>query len=162
MFEIPRLKLDDLKSDFPGVFDSAKYVDVGIGWLPIIREFVEAALPLDPSLEILELKEKWGQLRIWSDTDVHEARIAKAKAQIKSGYVCDVCGNPGFIRKPPHDRHAWWRCLCDEHASPDQRSWGTRPQGPMYGYARLDGQWYRYDADADLMMPSEPPADWRR
>lgn len=40
--DFPRIKLDDVQHDQPGVFDSARYVDVG--WLPLIREFVEAAL----------------------------------------------------------------------------------------------------------------------
>ncbi|UFS81520.1 MULTISPECIES: hypothetical protein [Rhizobium] len=159
--EIPRLKLDDLQSDFPGVFDSAKYVDVGIGWLPLIREFIATALPLDPSLSVMEMKQKWGCLRIWSDTPVIGARLAKVKAEIKSSYVCEVCGEPAFVRRPPPGRYAWWQCLCDEHASPDQRSWGTRLQGPMYGYAQVEGSWYRYDEDADVMVPSEPPARWR-
>lgn len=29
--DIPRIKLDDLREDFPGVFDTARYVDVGLG-----------------------------------------------------------------------------------------------------------------------------------
>lgn len=160
--EIPRIKLDDLREDHPGVFDTARYVDVGIGWLPLVRAFVAEALPHDPSLTVHELKEKFGTLRIWSDTDVTAARLAKAKAEIKSGYVCEVCGAAGYVRRPPPDRMAWWRCLCDEHASPDQRSWGTRHQGAMYGYMQTrDGRWYRYDEATDLMVPSEPPERFR-
>ncbi|NKQ80346.1 hypothetical protein C3Y90_23735 [Rhizobium sp. UPM1134] len=139
-----------------------RYVDVGIGWLPLIREFVESALPHDPSLTMLEVKEKWGGMRIWCDTPVLQARLAKAKAEFKSSSTCEVCGAEGYIRRPPPDRFAWWRCLCDEHASEDQRSWGTRHQGAMYGYMQArDGQWYRYDETTDSMIPSEPPARWR-
>ncbi|MBX5111998.1 hypothetical protein HJB51_29135 [Rhizobium lentis] len=160
--DFPRIKKDDLVADFPGVFDSARYLDVGVGWLPLVRDFVAEALPHDPSLCVHELKEKFGTLRIWSDTEIVAARLAKAKAEIKSGYVCEICGAAGYIRRPPPDRFAWWRCLCDEHASEDQRSWGTRHQGPMYGYMQTrDGQWYRYDDTTDSMLPSEPPARWR-
>ncbi|TCA07753.1 hypothetical protein E0H68_29210 [Rhizobium leguminosarum bv. viciae] len=162
MHDFPRIKKDDLVADFPGVFDSARYVDVGIGWLPVVRGFVAEALPHDPSLCVHELKEKFGTLRIWSDTEIVAARLAKAKAEIKSGYVCEVCGGAGYVRRPPPDRMAWWRCLCDEHASPDQRSWGTRHQGAMYGYVQTrDGQWYRYDEGADSMIASEPPERFR-
>ena len=45
MIEFPRIKLDDLRADFPGVFDAARHVDVGIGWLPLVRAFVDEALP---------------------------------------------------------------------------------------------------------------------
>lgn len=160
--DFPRIKKDDLVADFPGVFDTGRYFDVGIGWLPLVQAFVQEALPHDPSLTVHELKEKFGSLRIWSDTEVTAARLAKAKAEIKSGYVCEACGAAGWIRRPPPDRMAWWRCLCDEHASEDQRSWGARHQGAMYGYMQTrDGQWFRYDDETDLMLPSEPPAQWR-
>jgi len=154
--EIPRIKKVDLIADFPGVFETATYVDVGIGWLGLVRAFVAEALPHDPSLCVHEIKEKWGAMRIWSDTDVLEARLAKGKAEIKSAYVCEVCGADGWIRRPPPDRFSWWRCLCDEHASEDQRSWGTRRRA-MDGMMQIGGQWYRYDHDLDEMVPSEPP-----
>lgn len=159
--DFPRIKRDDLVADHPGVFESARYVDVGIGWLPLVRDFVNEALPHDPFLAVYEMKEKRGTLRIWCDTDVTAARLAKGKAEFKSGMVCEVCGADGFIRRPPPDRFAWWRCLCDEHASPDQRSWGARPKGPLYGHMQCNGDWYRYDAATDSMVPCEPPARWR-
>ncbi len=161
MLEFPRLKLDDMQADFPGVFDGARYVDVGIGWLPIIREFIETALPLDPSLGIMDMKQKWAALRIWSDTPVVGARLAKAKAEIKSAFVCEACGAEGYVRRPPPGRYAWWQCLCDEHASEGQRSWGVQPQRPYAGYAQVSGQWYRYDRPSDEMIPTKTPEIWR-
>lgn len=158
MDEFPRIKRADLVDDYPGVFDGAKYVDVGIGWLSLVREFVVEALPHDSSLTVLEIKEKFGSMRIWCDTDIREARLAKGKAEIKSGMTCEICGDEGFIRRPPPDRMSWWRCLCDEHASEDQRSWGTRAVGPMYGTMQIVGDWYRYDAKSDSMVPCDPPA----
>lgn len=158
--DFPRIKVEDLRADYPGVFDSARYVDVGIGWLSLVRDFVAEALPHDPSLCILEMKEKWGSLKIWCDTDVTAARLAKGKAEIKSGSVCEVCGAAGYVRRPPPDRFAWWRCLCDEHSSEDQRSWGTRRR-PMDRTMQCDGQWYQYDPDLDEMVPSEPPEGFR-
>lgn len=155
--EFPRIKRDDLIDDFPGVFDTAKYVDVGIGWLPLVRDFVREALPHDPSLTVHEMKEKWGGLRIWCDTPVLAARLAKGKAEIKSGQTCEICGKEGEIRRPPPGRWSWWRCLCYDHASTDQRSWGARREGPLYGTMQVSGQWYRYDEAADAMVPTETP-----
>ncbi|GEC34026.1 hypothetical protein N181_23195 [Sinorhizobium fredii USDA 205] len=163
MRDFPTIKLDDLQSDYPGVFESARYVDVGIGWLPLIQAFVDEALRHDPSLCVHECKEKWGTLRIWCDTDVLPARLAKAKAEMKSSFTCEVCGGEGYVRRPPPDRMAWWRCLCDEHASPDQRSWPRREPGRMTGMMQTrGGQWYRYDRDLDQMIPSDPPEGWSR
>lgn len=161
MDDFPRIKKDDLVADFPGVFDSARYTDVGIGWLPLVRDFVNEALPYDPSLAVHEIKEKWGGMRIWCDTAVLEARLAKGKAEFKSSMTCEVCGSSGFLRRPPAGKYAWWRTLCDEHASEDQRSWGTRATGLYYGHMQVRGDWYRYDAEMDSMVPSEPPARWR-
>lgn len=161
MDEFPRIKLDDLRAEFPNVFDTARYVDVGIGWLGLIQTFVVEALPHDPPLVIHECKEKWGCLRIWCDTPVLEARLAKGKAEFKSSLTCEVCGAPGFLRRPPPGKYAWWRTLCDEHASEDQRSWGTRSTGPYYGHMQVRNDWYRYDAGTDSMVPSEPPSRWR-
>jgi hypothetical protein len=158
--DFPRIKKDDLVADFPGVFDSARYVDVGIGWLGLVRAFVTEALPHDPSLAVHEIKEKWGTLRIWCDTEVREARLAKGKAEIKSSMTCEVCGGAGYIRRPPPDRFAWWRTLCDEHASPDQRSTSS-PRRPMDGTMQCEGQWYRYDPERDEMVPSETPERFR-
>lgn len=155
--EFARIKRDDLIVDHTGVFDSALYTDIGIGWLGLVRSFVEEALPHDPSLEVLQLKEKWGSLRIWCDTPVLAAKLAKGKAEIKSASVCEVCGEPGYVRRPPPGRMAWWRCRCDEHASLDQKSWPRRENSALGGMMQTDGQWYRYDEAADTMIETETP-----
>lgn len=158
--DFPRIKLDDLQGDFPGVFDSARYVDVGIGWLGLVREFVNEALPHDSALSVHEIKEKWGSMRIWCDTDVVPARIAKGKAEAKSGMTCEVCGAEGWLRRPPPGRYAWWRTLCPEHASPDQAEWGQATRWTA-GQMQCEGQWYQYDRDADVMVPIETPERFR-
>jgi hypothetical protein len=158
--DFPRIKLDDLQSDYPGVFDAAKYVDVGIGWLGLIRDFVREALPHDPSLAVFEVKEKWGTMRIWSDTPVLGARLAKGKAEAKSALTCEVCGAEGWLRRPPPARMAWWRTLCQEHASPDQAEWGQQARWTA-GVMQYQGQWYQYDRASDSMLPIETPERFR-
>jgi len=158
--DFPRIKLDDLQSDFPGVFDTAKYVDVGIGWLGLVQDFVREALPHDPSLAVFEIKEKWGGLRIWCDTDVLAARLSKGKAEAKSGMTCEVCGAEGWLRRPPPGRMAWWRTLCQEHASPDQAEWGQQTRWSA-GMMQYQGQWYQYDRETDAMLPIDTPERFR-
>lgn len=159
--EFPRLKKDDLIADYPGVFDTARYVDVGIGWLGLVRDFVAEALPHDPSLEVLEIKEKWATMRIWCDTPVVAARIAKGKAEIKSALTCEVCGDPGHLRRPPPGRMSWWRTLCDEHASEDQRVWSPPAKSPLHDLIQVAGRWYRYDEATDTMIETETPERFR-
>jgi hypothetical protein len=158
--DFPRIKLDDLVADYPGVFDGARYVDVGVGWLPLVRDFVNEALPHDPSLAVHELKEKWGTLRISADTDVLAARLAKGKAEAKSGIVCEACGAEGWLRRPPPGRMAWWRTLCPDHASPDQAEWGQQSRGTT-STMQCDGQWYQYDRASDSMVPIDTPERFR-
>ncbi len=155
--EFPRIKKDDLIADFPGVFEAVLYTDVGLGWLPLVRAFVEEALPHDPSLTVYEIKEKWGQMKIWTNTPVVQAKLAKGKAEIKSASTCEVCGEPGFVRRPPPGRMAWWRCRCDEHASDEQRSWPRREYGALGGMMQIRGTWYRYDEASDTMVETETP-----
>lgn len=157
--EIPRIKLSDLQQDYPGVFEAALHVDVGVGWLGIIRDFLMTALPLDPMLEILELKEKYGGLRIWCDSDIEVVRLAKAKAQLKSLHICEVCSQPGSVRIPPSGSRgcAWWRCVCDEHVSEDQLSWPQPPARRLNDMTQVHGNWYRYDAQRDELLPCAPP-----
>ncbi|WP_117191000.1 hypothetical protein [Rhizobium terrae] len=158
--DFPRIKLDDLVADYPGVFDSARYVDVGIGWLGLVRDFVAEALPHDPALVVHEIKEKWGTMRVWCDTDVLAARLAKGKAEAKSGMTCEVCGAEGWLRRPPPGRMAWWRTLCQEHASPDQAAWGQQARWTA-GTMQVSGQWYRYDLETDTMIEIETPERFR-
>jgi len=158
--DFPRIKRSDLVEDYPGAFDAARYVDVGIGWLPLVRAFVEEAQPHDPSLSVHEIKEKWGTMRIWCDTPVLDARLAKGKAEIKSGMTCEVCGSEGWLRRPPAGRWAWWRTLCPEHASPDQVEWGQQTRWSA-GTMQVGGQWYEYDREGDRMVPIETPERFR-
>ncbi len=158
--DFARIKLDDLQAEFPGIFDSAKYVDGGIGWLPLVRQFAAEALPHDPSLNVHEIKEKFGTMRIWCDTPVLKARLAKGKAEIKSGMTCEVCGAEGWLRRPPPGRWAWWRTLCEEHASPDQASWGQSSRWTA-GMMQYQGQWYEYDRETDSMILTESPERFR-
>lgn len=160
MDEFPRIKVEDLREEFPSVFATARYTDVGVGWLGLIRDFVMEALPHDPSLVVHECKEKWGTLRIWCDTPVVSARLAKGKAEAKSGMTCEVCGAEGWLRRPPPGKYAWWRTLCPDHASPDQTPWGQQADWTA-GQMQYQGQWYQYDRDRDEMLPIETPERFR-
>lgn len=153
--DFPRIKLDDLREEFRDVFDMASYVDVGIGWLQLVRDFVNEALPHDPGLAVFEIKEKWGGCRIWCDSSVLGTRLAKGKAEIKSAFTCEICGKAGYVRRPPPNRIAWWRCLCDEHTCEDQRTWPRRDNSKLGGMMQCQGQWYRYDGNTDTMVPVE-------
>jgi hypothetical protein len=84
---------------------------VGEGWAPLIREVFEYIEKNRVYSKIVQVKEKWGGLRIYTDV-VHDGLDAKIRDVEKRSFtMCEVCGKPGFLRKG-----GWYRTLCDEHA----------------------------------------------
>jgi len=73
---------------------------------------LEAALAdaLEKLPTIVQIKEKFGGLRVYADggTEVHQAYINFAAAM--AARTCEICGNPGELRDG-----GWMKTLCDEH-----------------------------------------------
>ncbi|MBB4064015.1 hypothetical protein [Gellertiella hungarica] len=157
--KIPTLKRDDLCEEFPSVFESAEYVDVGIGWLDIIRRFITDALPLDPALQVVELKEKFGALRILHDSDVDEVVLLQRLAESRSAYACEICGRDGEIRLPPPGQAGWRKCLCPDHMPDLMRDWLPPRRPPAWP---MRGRWYEYDRESDSLKEVDVPERWKR
>jgi hypothetical protein len=164
--DFDRINLKGLRSAYPGVFDKAQFVGVGTGWRATIHEFLEAAMPLG-AFEVLELKEKFGALRIWLLIDgldqvaEHDIRLLQMLCEERARHRCEICGQAAHIRTPPPDnpQFAWWRCRCDQHATEEQRNWPV-PSRP--NYRQLEGQFNIYDPVADVMTPTETPDRWKK
>ena len=94
--------------------------NVGPGWWPILEKYIPQILAIDPAAE-LEVKEKYGTLRIWvgSEKDDLEQLSALAESAEKEAVsVCEVCGAAGSVRK-----QRWVQTLCDRCAelAPNER-----------------------------------------
>ena len=76
---------------------------------PLVAEFEQAT---GRKFEILQVKEKFGGLRIYMNraNDAIRRRIEAAK--LESFRTCEVCGQSGKRREG-----GWIKTLCDEHAS---------------------------------------------
>jgi hypothetical protein len=76
---------------------------------PLVAEFEQAA---GCQFEILQVKEKFGELRIHVNhaNDAIRKRIEVAKEEAYR--TCEVCGQPGRLREDGRIK-----TLCDEHAS---------------------------------------------
>jgi hypothetical protein len=93
----------------------------GDGWNKILRELSERLMvevskmpPEDQeAFEILQVKEKFGTLRIATTFGTEEIWRLIDEAQKKSAKTCEVCGLPGKIR-----RGGWISTLCLWHALP--------------------------------------------
>jgi hypothetical protein len=87
---------------------------VGSGWAALINEvfdFFESAKI--KNVRIIQVKEKWGGLRIYTDymNDAFDQKIREVEK--RSFTVCEVSGTPGKLRKC----NGWYRTLSDEHGS---------------------------------------------
>ena len=92
-------------------------LDCGAGWHPLIKELLDKlqnyvnAFPQLMHFRIVQIKEKWGGLCIYTNfgTDVINKCIEEYEK--KSFTICEICGKPGKFRGDL----SWVQTLCDDH-----------------------------------------------
>lgn len=92
-------------------FPSTKTWYINDGWIPIVQKLIEDINRLSGDLDVnvVEIKEKFGTLRFYVDGSSKEIDELIDEAELKSSITCDLCGQPGELR-----RGGWLRTLCDE------------------------------------------------
>ena len=123
-----RADLDEaLVRDFPHLY-SARHTNkpgscmssgfcCGNGWEPLIRRCSEKiereirSLPEDLRTEFyaVQLKEKYGTLRLYLSRFNEQMEEAVSIAETESSVTCEVCGDPGKLRV-----NGWLRTLCSK------------------------------------------------
>lgn len=90
-------------------------ISAGRGWLPLVREAL-AVLPA--GAEILQIKEKFGGLRILTNACSPDLRKALQPIEHRSLTVCEICGSDGHLWHDgdPGQPAGWLRTRCQEHA----------------------------------------------
>ena len=70
---------------------------VAAGWMHIVEEMLAALKDLP--ITIVQIKEKFGELRVYADniTDEQATEIAEIIeiAAYKASHTCEICGEPG-------------------------------------------------------------------
>lgn len=90
-------------------------VECGKGWYPLIRpilnyiEEYNSGKDGSERIELTQVKEKWGFLHVYTSRTTEELRKLISDAEQKSKTICEVCGNPGILRKVD----GWYRTLCE-------------------------------------------------
>src|ERR1700722_6384718 len=91
---------------------------VGPGWRPIVKECLDAIIPL--GAHITQVKEKFGGLRVYyaltlnhNETIVAEIR----RAEYLAGVTCEDCGEPGV----KVEIRGWLKTLCEKHLTERQK-----------------------------------------
>lgn len=90
---------------------------VGKGWSTLIDTIFDKRDELTIDAKIVQVKEKWGGLRVYTGTfydDPAYNEFDKFLVEIeKQSYtICEDCGKPGQLRGG-----GWYRTLCNEHAN---------------------------------------------
>jgi predicted nucleic acid-binding Zn ribbon protein len=112
----------DAVVELPSKWDKIAYC--GKGWYWILDELDKKLTYLDPNYKIAQIKEKFGGLRFYFDTEnVGVARDimydCQADAYYKASETCETCGKGSFRGKEYHDitvklrGDGWYRTLCD-------------------------------------------------
>jgi len=83
---------------------------VGRGWAPLVNRVFDKMETIKGSIKILQVKEKWGGLRIYTDYSNNELDKVINDVEKKSLTICEVCGEPGKIRGK-----SWYYTACDNH-----------------------------------------------
>lgn len=96
-------------------FDSLfeyKTLSLPDGWCNILWKLLSVVEHNNPpsDFKILQVKEKFGTLRIYCSNSTPEIDKFIMATEIQSGKICEQCGMPGELRK-----RMWVKTLCETH-----------------------------------------------
>lgn len=99
------------------------YYECERGWDKMIDEYVDMMRRVDPQVEFLQIKEKFGGLRIYfsagNPDNADILNVIVEHAERESERTCEVCGfkDLGYGPKRVELRNGdWIKTLCTEHA----------------------------------------------
>jgi len=84
---------------------------VGKGWASLVNEIFDKVETHTTPFIIIQVKEKWGGLRVYSTPYDDHLNQFLIEVEKKSFTICEECGKDGQLRKG-----SWYRTLCNEHA----------------------------------------------
>jgi hypothetical protein len=84
---------------------------VGKGWERLVRRVYNAKEGMGITVGIIQVKEKFGGLRIY--TDYYDSELEQVIQEVgkESLKTCEECGAPAGLVK----RGGWFRTLCEVH-----------------------------------------------
>ena len=91
--------------------------DIGKGWMPLLIEMLDKIQmlvnnnPEYADVEIVQVKEKFAQLRVYLNYYYEEIEDLIEEYTEKSVHICELCGETGETR----NLHGWYMTLCDKH-----------------------------------------------
>lgn len=90
--------------------------ECGMGWFPLIYELLDKLQAIEDrdkrGLFLTQVKEKFGELRVYTSYDTDEIFDLIQEYCEKSRSVCEICGAPASLKMTAF---RWYRTLCDKH-----------------------------------------------
>jgi hypothetical protein len=86
---------------------------VGEGWASLVNEVFDKLETIKGQTKVIQVKEKWGGLRIYTDYINEDLDNVIRSVEKRSYEICEVSGAPGKLR----NCNGWYRTLSDEHAA---------------------------------------------
>jgi hypothetical protein len=86
-------------------------MDCEDGWAPILETTFKKLVLLKHKPILAQVKEKFGTLHIYLDNATDEASKIVEDAERASEYTCEICGEPGDLRK----NNGWYMVRCEKH-----------------------------------------------
>ena len=91
--------------------------EIGEGWMSLVIELLDKIQhlvdnnPEYSGLQVIQVKEKYGSLRVYLNYYYKEIEELIQEYEEKSCYICEECGEKGEIR----NINNWYTALCDKH-----------------------------------------------
>lgn len=98
-----------------------RHLHVDDGWYQIIWDLCEEIEPHvkdDPGFHFIQVKEKFGTIRVYVSHYTDQIQASLTKADKRSSYTCEVCGKPGKLRDS-----SWLRTYCDDCHTKEKKRW---------------------------------------
>lgn len=85
-------------------------VEVGDGWYKILDRLLKK-LNAHGGIALTQVKEKWGLLRVYTDTGDDDTERWIDRAELASSKTCEDCGGRGELR----NYRGWYYTSCLKH-----------------------------------------------
>lgn len=110
--------LKALQKKYPTLFEiyarcQGHWISVAKGWYDLIDRCCAEVLANDPTAQVVQIKEKFGGLRFYLNTN-EQTRASLdiiSKYESESMETCEICGKPGKTRN--YTKH-YIRTVCDD------------------------------------------------
>ncbi|BBY99435.1 hypothetical protein [Mycolicibacterium fallax] len=99
-------------------------ISVPRGWEKLVLDLHEKLIAVDPKLVYHQVKEKYGEVRVYISSTVPETRDLIREAELKSRRTCESCGDAGMMHQ---SNRGWYRTLCPLCANEYQQGYTPVP-----------------------------------